>query len=93
MIKAIAALVSLLAAKSITYSNPALGGASGVHFGKVLERLGIADEMKFKTMFSTGPGEVGQLVANGGVEMAVHQVQELISVSGIEIIGPLPSDL
>lgn len=84
---------TLLAAKSITYSNPVLGGASGTHFAKVLDRLGIASEMKAKTVFSKVPGEVGQLVANGEAEIAVHQIQELISVPGIEIVGPLPGDL
>jgi molybdate transport system substrate-binding protein len=83
----------LLAANSITYSNPVLGGASGVHFAKVLDRLGIANEMKSKTIFSKIPGEVGQLVANGEAEIAVHQIQELISIPGIEIVGPLPGDL
>ena len=84
---------TLLAAKSITYSNPVLGGASGTHFAKVLDRLGIGSEMKAKTVFSKVPGEVGQLVANGEAEIAVHQIQELISVPGIEIVGPLPGDL
>jgi molybdate transport system substrate-binding protein len=84
---------TLLAAKSITYSNPALGGASGTHFAKVLDRLGIGSEMKPKTVFSKITGEVGQLVANGEAEIAVHQIQELISVPGIEIVGPLPGDL
>ena len=84
---------TLLAAKSVTYSNPVLGGASGTHFAKVLDRLGIASEMKAKTVFSKVPGEVGQLVANGEAEIAVHQIQELISVPGIEIVGPLPGDL
>src|SRR5438309_8127669 len=32
---------TLLAAKSITYANPESGGVSGIHFAKVLERLGI----------------------------------------------------
>jgi molybdate transport system substrate-binding protein len=84
---------TLLDAKSITYSNPALGGASGVHFATVLDRLGIANEMQPKTVFSTIPGEVGQLVARGEAEVAVHQIQELMSVSGIELVGPLPGDL
>ena len=34
---------TLLAAKSITYADPALGGTSGIHFAKVLDRLGIAN--------------------------------------------------
>ncbi len=37
---------TLLAAKSIVYADPAKGGASGVHFAKVLDRLGIANQMK-----------------------------------------------
>jgi molybdate transport system substrate-binding protein len=84
---------TLLDAKLITYSNPTLGGASGVHFAKVLDRLGIANEMKPRTVFSKIPGEVGQLVAKGEAEVAVHQIQELMSVPGIELVGPLPGDL
>jgi molybdate transport system substrate-binding protein len=84
---------TLLAAKSITYSNPALGGASGIQFAKVLERLGIADEMKPKTVFQPKAGLVGVLVANGEAELAVQQIQELVPVAGIEVVGPLPGDL
>jgi len=42
---------TLLAAKSISYVDPASGGASGIHFAKVLDRLGIANEMQSKTVF------------------------------------------
>jgi molybdate transport system substrate-binding protein len=35
---------TLLAAKSIVYTDPAVGGASGIQFEKVLDRLGIAKE-------------------------------------------------
>src|SRR5688572_11918773 len=41
---------SMLAAKSVTHGNPAYGGISGVHVVKVFERLGIAEEMKAKTV-------------------------------------------
>jgi hypothetical protein len=34
-----------------SYVDPASGGASGIHFAKVLDRLGIANEMKSKTPF------------------------------------------
>jgi molybdate transport system substrate-binding protein len=84
---------TLLAAKSITYANPAHGQGSGIHFAKVLDRLGIADEMKSKTVFLPKPGPVGVLVANGEAEIAVHQFQVLIPVADIEIVGPLPGDL
>ena len=86
---------TLLAAKSISYVDPASGGASGIHFTKVLDRLGIANEMKSKTVFPNpkAPAEVGALVANGEAEIGVHIIVELISVAGIDIVGPLPGDL
>jgi molybdate transport system substrate-binding protein len=88
---------TLLAAKSIARPDPALGGSSGVHIAKVLERLGIADEVTSKSVISSRPGETaampGYAVANGRAEIALHQIQELISVPGIEIVGPLPGEL
>jgi molybdate transport system substrate-binding protein len=86
---------TLLAAKSISYVDPASGGASGIHFAKVLDRLGIANEMQSKTVFPNPktPAEVGVLVANGEAEIGVHLIQELMSVAGIDLVGPLPGDL
>lgn len=84
---------TLLAAKSITYPAPALGAATGIHFAKVLDRLGIASEMKLKTVFLPGIGENAVLVANGEAEIAVAQFQDLLPFAGIEIVGPLPGDL
>ena len=86
---------TLLAAKSISYVDPTSGGASGIHFAKVLDRLGVANEMKSKTVFPNPktPAEVGVLVANGEAEIGVHIIVELIPVAGIDIVGPLPGDL
>ena len=84
---------TLLASKSVTYLNPADGGASGIHFTRVLDRLGIANEMKPKTVFAPKAGAVGAMVANGEAEIGVIQYQLLYSVPGIEIVGPLPGDL
>jgi molybdate transport system substrate-binding protein len=86
---------TLLSAKSISYVDPASGGASGIHFAKVLNRLGIASEMQSKTVFPDPkrPADVGVMVANGDAEIGVHIIQELVSVVGIDIVGPLPGDL
>jgi molybdate transport system substrate-binding protein len=87
----------LLDAKLIARPNPADGGASGVHIAKVLERLGIADEVKAKTVIFGSPGDPrampGYVVASGRAEIALHQLQELLAVPGIEIVGPFPKDL
>jgi molybdate transport system substrate-binding protein len=86
---------TLLAANSISYVDPASGGASGIHFVKVLDRLSIASEMKSKTVFPDpkSPAEVGVVVAKGEAEIGVHIIQELMPVAGIDIVGPLPGDL
>jgi molybdate transport system substrate-binding protein len=84
---------TLLAAKSISYTNPAAGGASGVHFAKVVERLGLAEALKDKTTHPEAGGSTGALLAKGEVELAVQQVAELLEISGIELVGPLPGDL
>ena len=84
---------ALLSAKSITYLNPADGAQSGIHFAKVLDRLGISNEMKSKTTFASKASALGPMVANGEAEIGVLQYQLLHGVPGIEIIGPLPGDL
>ena len=84
---------TLLAAKSITYGDPALGGASGIHFAEVIEDLGIANEMKAKTVLAKTAKDVGILVANGTAEIGVAQFQKFISAAGVEFVGPLPEGL
>jgi molybdate transport system substrate-binding protein len=84
---------ALLAAESISYSDPAAGGASGIHFAKVLDRLGIANEMKSKTVFAKPPSTIELMVANGEAEIGVTSPQGIIAVAGIELVGLLPGDL
>jgi molybdate transport system substrate-binding protein len=84
---------ALLAAKAISYSDPAAGGVSGVHFASVLERLGIAAPMKMRTRFPPSGGFSATLLVRGDVDLAIQQIPELASVAGTEVIGPLPSDL
>ncbi len=79
---------TLLAAKSVGYSTQ---GASGIYFATVIERLGIAAEVKAK--HKDTPGAVGELVAAGEAEIGVQQIPELAAVPGVEVIGPLPGDL
>jgi molybdate transport system substrate-binding protein len=84
---------TLLAAKSIAYSEPSAGGASGVYFAKLLERMGIADEMKPKTKYPPPGGFSANLLMTGEAELAVQQKPELLHVAGAEVIGLLPGDL
>ena len=83
---------ALLEAKSISYADPAKGGASGVYFAKVIDRLGIADQVKSKTVLVPG-AQAGELVAKGEVEMGIAQASEIAAVPGAQVVGPLPGDL
>jgi molybdate transport system substrate-binding protein len=84
---------TLLDAKAISYTDPAAGGASGIYFAKLLERMGIAKAINAKTKFPPPSGYSGMFLPTGEVDLAVQQVPELLHVPGIEIVGPLPGDL
>ena len=84
---------ALLKATAIAYSDPAVGGASGVYFAKLLERMGIADQMKPKTRHPPPSGNSAVLVVNGEAELAIQQEPEVMSVAGVDMVGPLPGDL
>ena len=83
---------ALLAAKSLTYVDPAQGATSGIHLAGVLQQLGIADAMKAKTTLVPG-GYPAELVAKGEVAMVVHQISEIGPVKGVTLVGPLPKDV
>jgi molybdate transport system substrate-binding protein len=81
---------ALLGAKSLAFSQ----GPTGVYLTTVVQRLGIADQLKPKTiMTDSGIGAVGKVVANGGAEIGLHGTYELLSVAGVDFIGPIPFDL
>jgi molybdate transport system substrate-binding protein len=84
---------TLLDAKAISYTDPAAGGASGVYFAQLIERMGIADVMKPKTKYPPAGGFSGDLLLTGEAELAVQQKPELMHVAGTEIVGFLPGDL
>lgn len=80
---------AVLAAASVVRSRD---GTSGLYFETLLERLGIAEDMRGKIRLG-GSGRIAELVASGEAEMAVQQISELLPVIGTEFAGPLPPEL
>jgi molybdate transport system substrate-binding protein len=80
---------ALLDTRSIIYTSE---GASGIHFARVIETLGIADAIEAKAHRQTG-GLVAERLVSGEVELAVQQIPELLAVEGVELVGPLPEPL
>jgi molybdate transport system substrate-binding protein len=79
---------TLLNAKSITYAPQ---GSTGRHLPKVLDRLGIADQVKGKTKLNA-LDRVAQAVAAGEVELAIGGIPSL-SAKGVQLVGLLPAEL
>jgi molybdate transport system substrate-binding protein len=80
---------TLLAAKSIAYSD----SASGVYLSTVLfQRLGIADQVLPKSRRILAE-PVGAAVVRGEAEIGFQQISELLPMQGIELVGPLPPEL
>src|SRR5215467_14322204 len=83
---------ALLEAKSVAYIDPASGGSSGIYVDKLLERLGIADQVRPKAKLKKG-GYVAELIVNGEAEIGVHQISEIVPVKGAALAGPLPKEI
>jgi molybdate transport system substrate-binding protein len=79
---------AMISAKSIGYSQ----AGSGLIAAKVMEKLGIADQLKPKTKFINGL-PVAEAVAKGEVEIGLQQINVIIPVEGADYIGPLPKEL
>ncbi len=84
---------TLLSARAVGYTNPAAGGASGVYFSKMIEKLGIAEQIKAKSKFPPPAGFVGTLLTSGEVDIAFQTKPELTTTEGVDVVGPPPGDL
>ena len=80
---------TLLDAKSVAYTA---SGLSGMYFAKLIERLGIAEQIKAKARIRPG-GLIAEVVVAGEADLAVQMVSELLSVPGAQFVGPLPAEI
>jgi molybdate transport system substrate-binding protein len=83
---------ALLAAKSVAYIDPQAGGSSGIYVSGLLQRLGIADQIKPKAVLVHG-GAVAEHIARGEAELGIHQISEILPVKGTVLVGPLPKEI
>ena len=83
---------TLLAAKSIAYGDPAGGGPSGIYMAGLMQRLGIAAEVKAKTKLLAPGGAVTDAVVKGEVEIAFSVNSDGVTVAGLDTY-PLPAEV
>jgi molybdate transport system substrate-binding protein len=83
---------TVLAAKSVSFIDPASGGSSGIYVAKLLERLGIAAAVKPKEKLKQG-GYVADYIESGEAELGIHQISEIVPRKGVTLVGPLPKEI
>jgi molybdate transport system substrate-binding protein len=76
---------TLLAAKSIGYSY----GCSGMHAAEGIEKLGLTEQLKAKTV-RTGNGPVTDYLAKGDFEIGIQQTNIMVGVAGTDYVGIPP---
>ena len=80
---------TLLAAKAVAFPGK---GASGRYFVSLLDRLGIAAEMKSRLRPMEAEDAV-EVVARGEADMVVVVASRIYDVAGVEPLGPIPAEL
>lgn len=84
---------ALSAAQSISYPDPARGGATGILVVRILQQLGITDEIRSKTKFPPAGQFAVDVVARGEADFAISQPMEVFGKSSVEFVGLLPPAL
>jgi molybdate transport system substrate-binding protein len=85
---------SILAAKAISYTDPALGAPGGIYVSKLMDQLGIGAEMKAKTKLSgAGAAAVNTTVVNGEADVGFFMINEIVVDPRVDYVGPLPAPI
>ena len=82
---------ALRAADGVYFPDPKLATA-GIHFAKVIEALGLGEELKnHLRTFPNGATAMRELAAvKGGRPIGCTQVTEILAMPGVTLVGSLP---
>ncbi|MHB8909948.1 MAG: molybdate ABC transporter substrate-binding protein [Syntrophales bacterium] len=83
---------ALLAASRIAFSDPARGATVGTHFMKVIEALGIKDEVLKKSTLAKDGVETMRLILAGQADLGVTQLSEVVQANRAALVGPFPRE-
>jgi molybdate transport system substrate-binding protein len=83
---------TLLAAKSVSYVDPASGGITGVFFLSQADKLGIGDAVRAKAVLAKNGTGVAAAVADGAAQYGVTLVSEMLPNPQVTV-WPLPDAL
>jgi molybdate transport system substrate-binding protein len=81
---------ALLDAKVIVYSDPTLGGSASNYVHELIAKLDTTGEIKPKIRLASQYRSIANTVAEGGVDLALNQIAEIVADARLELAGPLP---
>src|SRR5215471_12078796 len=81
---------ALLSAKRIAFSDPARGATVGIHFMKVIDSLGVKDEVLKKSKVAKDGIETMRLVMEEKYDLGVTQISEILQADRNAVAGPFP---
>lgn len=80
---------ALLAAPRIGYST----GPSGVQLLQLIDGWGLGEALRSRLVQAPVGISVGQLVADGAVDIGLQQLSELMNLAGVDVVGTLPEPI
>jgi molybdate transport system substrate-binding protein len=81
---------TLVTARRVALSDPAVGGSAGIYLRDLFARLGLADMIAAKTVYQSSGVAAAACVARGEADLAMTFIPELLQAAGVRILGPLP---
>ncbi|HEX3484589.1 MAG TPA: molybdate ABC transporter substrate-binding protein [Micropepsaceae bacterium] len=81
---------TMMSARSVALVDPKAGGTSGIYLDGLFQKMGIADEIKKKTVYGMQGSQVANAVADGRAEIGLTFISEMMPNKGVKIAGPLP---
>src|SRR5258707_11896757 len=81
---------TLLAAKSVSYTDPAGGGTAAVFVAGLLDRLGVTGAVEKKAVPFKTPREVIAAVLKGGAEIGIGFTTQVVPIQGANKAGAPP---
>jgi molybdate transport system substrate-binding protein len=83
---------ALIAAPHIVFSDPARGATVGMHFMKVIEALGIKEEVLKKSTLAKDGVETMRMILTGKADLGVTQLAEVVQANRASLVGPFPGE-
>jgi len=83
---------ALLGAKVVIYADPVRGGAAGVHVGRVLQKLAIADRLQAQITLAAGGDVTEVTLAQGSGALGITQISEIVGKVGAAFVR-IPAEL